>query len=75
MSPVAQRLYSAASVALAINPELRWGQSVFTAASEMYPGETNELRGGPVDPFYLDGLTELFMTALVALVKADLTIG
>lgn len=47
-----------------VDPELRWGQAVFNAAYELYPAEADQLRGGPLDPFYTDGLTELFLDAL-----------
>lgn len=46
------------------NASLRKGQSLWNAAVEMYPKETEPLRATDVDPFYDDKKISLFLCAV-----------
>jgi hypothetical protein len=43
------------------HPDWRLGQTVFNVLYEKDPALADEVRGGPVDPFYNDGLVPALM--------------
>ena len=42
----------------------RYGQAIFNYAYQLYPKETNELRGSEFDCFYRNDLVEIFLEKL-----------
>ena len=54
-----------------LHPEWRWGQTLFNVLCEYRPEIAEKLRGGPIDPFHRNEVSDDFLNEVERLIEVD----